>query len=161
MDLIVIAQIITGSATLIVALVLVYQLRQQHKDTDIELTMEAMSFLQKQIHAQIVDNDFPELFQKSKFNGIKDLNKFELSKIELWISLETQRIVTEWRLGRQNYRESYYRFQINRLFENKAAIELYDSQLRPITTGMEKVFKKKGLLNIFESSYEENLSKFE
>ena len=34
-----IAQIITGFATLTVALVLVYQLRQQHRDAEILLTM--------------------------------------------------------------------------------------------------------------------------
>ena len=39
MDLVIIAQIITGVATLIVALVLVYQLRQQHKDADIQISM--------------------------------------------------------------------------------------------------------------------------
>ncbi len=37
MDLVIIAQIITGVATLIVALVLVFQLRQQHKDNDIKM----------------------------------------------------------------------------------------------------------------------------
>ena len=39
MDLVVIAQIITGTATLIVAVVLLYQLRQQHKDSEIQISM--------------------------------------------------------------------------------------------------------------------------
>ena len=39
MDLVVIAQIITGTATLIVAMVLLYQLRQQHKDAEIQISM--------------------------------------------------------------------------------------------------------------------------
>ena len=38
MDLVVIAQLVSGIATLIVALVLVYQLRQQHRDSDIQLS---------------------------------------------------------------------------------------------------------------------------
>ena len=39
MDIVIIAQIITGLATLIVALVLLYQLRQQHKDAKRELVL--------------------------------------------------------------------------------------------------------------------------
>ena len=44
MDLIVIAQIITGTATLVVALVLVYQLRQQHRDTEIQISMDYLNY---------------------------------------------------------------------------------------------------------------------
>ena len=46
MDLIVLAQIITGTATLVVALVLVYQLRQQHRDSDRELSLDSLDLVQ-------------------------------------------------------------------------------------------------------------------
>ena len=50
MELIEIAQLVTGTATLIVALVLVYQLRQQHKDSDIQLSMDAIKLMQTQFY---------------------------------------------------------------------------------------------------------------
>ena len=49
MDLEVLAQIITGTATLIVAFVLMYQLRQQHKDTEIQISMMSET-LNERIH---------------------------------------------------------------------------------------------------------------
>ena len=43
MELIEIAQLVTGTATLIVALILVYQLRQQHKDSDSSMSFQAVN----------------------------------------------------------------------------------------------------------------------
>ena len=39
MEILDIAQLVTGISTLLVTLVLVYQLSQQHKDSDIELSL--------------------------------------------------------------------------------------------------------------------------
>ena len=77
MDLIVLAQIITGTATLVVALVLVYQLRQQHRDSDRELTLDSLDLVQNFRINELVSEDFPELYYKSRINGFSNLNDYE------------------------------------------------------------------------------------
>ena len=79
-----IAQIVTGIATLVVALILVSQLYQQHKDTEIQLTMDSWQLNQSLILAEIRDVDLSEILSKSE-KGLSNLtadeeivfNKFE------------------------------------------------------------------------------------
>ena len=99
MDLVVIAQIITGTATLIVALVLVYQLRQQHRDSDRELSLDSLDLVQNFRINELVSEDFPELYYKSRINGFSNLNDYEKYRIYSWLSANLQRIITEWRLS--------------------------------------------------------------
>ena len=75
MDLVVIAQIITGTATLIVALVLVYQLRQQHKDTDSTMSLAAMESRSEQ-NRWFSENTSKEMLEKMK-KGYDFLDEFE------------------------------------------------------------------------------------
>ena len=60
-----IAQIVTGIATLVVALILVSQLYQQHKDTEIQLTMDSWQLNQSLILAEISDVDLSKILSKS------------------------------------------------------------------------------------------------
>ena len=71
MDLVVIAQIITGLATLIVALVLVFQLRKQnqqlelqHKDADIQISMLSENILEKLYNFGNYDDEFISVIYK-------------------------------------------------------------------------------------------------
>ena len=58
MDLEVIAQIITGTATLIVAMVLLYQLRQQHKDSEIQISMMSESLNERLFNFGHFDKEY-------------------------------------------------------------------------------------------------------
>ena len=161
MDLIVIAQIITGTATLIVALVLVYQLRQQHRDSDRELSLDSLDLVQKFRINELVSEDFPELFYKSRINGFSNLNDYEKYRIYSWLSANLQRIITEWRLGRLGNTEVYFKGNFRQFFENKSALELYKDNsyarsFREALISTEKnPLQKKGLRKLSDEVYEE------
>ena len=82
MDLVVIAQIITGLATLIVALVLVFQLRKQnqqlelqHKDADIQISMLSENILEKLYNFGNYDDEFISVIYKGRLNNFEKLNE--------------------------------------------------------------------------------------
>ena len=81
MDLIVLAQIITGTATLVVALVLVYQLRQQHKDSDIQLSMDAIKLMQTQFYLGMDNIEFRKIYSKRE-EGLEFYNNEELGMMK-------------------------------------------------------------------------------
>ena len=72
MELIEIAQLVTGTATLIVALILVYQLRQQHKDSD-----SSMSF-----HGVNLHNENQRWFSENFCNESIEKMKIGLSSLD-------------------------------------------------------------------------------
>ena len=76
MDLVVIAQIITGTATLIVAFVLLYQLRLQHKDSEINLSMQSVS--NRQENRRWFISELDEKFYNKLDLGLSALNNYEL-----------------------------------------------------------------------------------
>ena len=161
MDLIVIAQIITGTATLVVALVLVYQLRQQHRDSDRELSLDSLDLVQNFRINELVSEDFPELYYKSRINGFSNLNDYEKYRIYSWLSANLQRIITEWRLGRLGNTEVNFKAKFRQFFENKSALELYKDNsysrsFREALISTEKnPLQKKGLRKLSDEVYEE------
>ena len=168
MDLVVIAQLITGVATLIVALVLVFQLRKQsrqlevqHLDSDRQLSMESVKMLSRQKELEIVDNNFSELFYKAKFNGLDKLSKLELSKITDWYRGYQHRLVTEWRLGRMDNSLAYFKVHYRNLFENQSAKEFYINTDNGMSLRDGLLYaennpqQKKGLIKIADEVYEE------
>ena len=75
MDLEVLAQIITGTATLIVAFVLMYQLRQQHKDTEIQISMMSETLNERIHNFGNYDKDYSEVIYKGLKIELEELYK--------------------------------------------------------------------------------------
>ena len=168
MDLVVIAQLITGIATLIVALILVFQLRNQsrqlevqHLDSDRQLSMESVKMSSRQRELEIVDNNFSELFYKAKFNGLDKLSKLELNKIKDWYRGYQHKLVTEWRLGRMDNSLAYFKIHYRNLFENQSAKEFYLNSDSGMSLREELLYvennpqQKKGLIKIADEIFEE------
>ena len=148
MDLVVIAQIITGSATLTVALVLVYQLRQQHKDSERELTMQSYSMAREENFLIVENNKLREVIRKAE-KGLIDLEVDEKDLFIMYIQSKFGRLITEWRLGRMKNDPQYYILHLSFL-ENKGAREYY-KLWRPIIFETSKW--KKGLPELIDSVY--------
>lgn len=74
MDLVVIAQIVTGTATLVVALVLVYQLRQQRKDAERDVILSINSQRLELTTSLNSDKDLSEIQYRGNhnFNDLKN-----------------------------------------------------------------------------------------
>ena len=128
MDLVVIAQIITGTATLIVALVLVYQLRQQHKDTDSTMSLAAMESRSEQ-NRWFSENTSKEMLEKMK-KGYDFLDEIEKKILSSHYWNNAQMLATEYRLGRLNRNREYYKFTFKipmMMGEYKACRDLFKS----------------------------------
>ena len=105
MDLVVIAQIITGLATLVVASILIWQMTIQkktldiaHKDADAQLSLDSVKSRRDFLYKQLDNNDLKELFQnKEKY---KDLNENEKQILSKYLRPQFIQITTEFRLGR-------------------------------------------------------------
>tara|TARA_Y100000768_G_scaffold170491_1_gene127617 strand:- start:1475 stop:1957 length:483 start_codon:yes stop_codon:yes gene_type:complete len=123
-DLVVIAQIITGTATLIVALVLVYQLRQQHRDSDRELSMKSMELVQKQMFIGLDNQDFRKILTKRK-NGLMSFTDDEKELVFNYNNMIIVRINTEWRLGRLSGNKIYFKNNYRTLLSTKADLEYF------------------------------------
>ena len=68
MDLVVIAQIITGIATLLVASVLIYQLRIQHNDSVRDFAYQKTEHHLSRMRAVYENKDFREIFAKRDYD---------------------------------------------------------------------------------------------
>ena len=68
MDIVIIAQIITGLDTLIVALVLLYQLRQQHKDAERDLILSINSQRLSLVSMLASDKELSEIQYRGNHN---------------------------------------------------------------------------------------------
>ena len=75
MDLVVIAQIITGTATLIVAVVLLYQLRQQHKDSEIQISMMSETLNERLFKFGNFDKEYYDHLSRLKTAGIHEMGR--------------------------------------------------------------------------------------
>tara|TARA_Y100000814_G_scaffold187834_1_gene137575 strand:- start:187 stop:678 length:492 start_codon:yes stop_codon:yes gene_type:complete len=124
LDLVAIAQIITGTATLIVALVLVYQLRQQHKDSDIQLSMDAIKLMQTQFYLGMDNIEFRKIYSKRE-EGLEFYNNEELGMMKDYFQFQYVRINTEWRLGRLSKNPEYYRVNYLSIMNSKSGMDYY------------------------------------
>ena len=146
-----IAQIITGFATLTVALVLVYQLRQQHRDAEILLTMESWSLNQEVILSEIQSEKLSNIISKSE-KGLHNLDNNEKDVFLKWVSLKFGRLVTEWRLGRMSNDPIYYKIHLSNFMNNKAVLEHYKKTARELD--IEGSIWKTGIIEIVDEIYE-------
>ena len=140
MDLVVIAQIITGTATLIVALVLVYQLRQQHKDTDSTMSLAAMESRSEQ-NRWFSENTSKEMLEKMK-KGYDFLDEIEKKILSSHYWNNAQMLATEYRLGRLNRNKQYYKFTFSNhmmMGEYKACRDLFKNHYLNVQSSTSKV----------------------
>jgi len=105
MELIEIAQLVTGIATLIVATVLIWQMFIQkktldiaHDDADAQLSLDSLKSRRDFLYKQLDNNDLKELFQNKK--TYKDLNENEKQLLSKYLRPQFVQIITEFRLGR-------------------------------------------------------------
>jgi hypothetical protein len=146
-----IAQIVTGIATLVVALILVSQLYQQHKDTEIQLTMDSWQLNQSLILAEIRGVDLSEILSKSE-KGLSNLTADEEIVFNKWLMLKMGRLSTEWRLGRMSNDPRYYEIHLSNFFSNKGVLEAYENFAREGT--IQGTVWKPGFVDIVDGIYE-------
>lgn len=145
-----IAQIVTGIATLVVALILVSQLYQQHKDTEIQLTMDSWQLNQSLILAEISDVDLSKILSKSE-EGLDNLTREEEVIFNKWLMLKMGRLSTEWRLGRMSNDPRYYKIHLSNFFSNKGVLEAYENFARQGT--IDGTVWKPGFVDIVDEVY--------
>jgi len=145
-----IAQIVTGIATLVVALILVSQLYQQHKDTEIQLTMDSWQLNQSLILAEINDVDLSKILSKSE-EGLGNLTREEEVIFNKWLMLKMGRLSTEWRLGRMSNDPRYYKIHLSNFFSNKGVLEAYENFARQGT--IDGTVWKPGFVDIVDEVY--------
>ena len=145
-----IAQIVTGIATLVVALILVSQLYQQHKDTEIQLTMDSWQLNQSLILAEISDVDLSKILSKSE-EGLGNLTREEEVIFNKWLMLKMGRLSTEWRLGRMSNDPRYYKIHLSNFFSNKGVLEAYENFARQGT--IDGTVWKPGFVDIVDEVY--------
>ena len=113
MDLIVIAQLITGIATLIVASVLIWQMFIQkktldiaHNDNDANMSLSAMESRSAQSR-WFAENSNQDMLEKMK-KGFEYLNDEEKLIVSAHFENHSQVLATEWRLGRMGKNKQTY-----------------------------------------------------
>ena len=135
MELIEIAQLVTGLATLIVASVLIWQMIIQkkaldiaHNDADANMSLQAMESRasQQRWFADQVSDDLLDRMEK----GYEHLSKKEKFLIKINHMNHGGVLATEWRLGRVNRNIGYYKNTIRHhmmMGEYKAVRDWYEN----------------------------------
>ena len=146
-----IAQIITGTATLLVAIALLWQLVLQrkslkisHQDAERDLSLRSWQMMIDEFYLVIKNNDFRKIYDK-RHKGLKSLTSEEASALENFFFISLGRINTDYRLGRVGKEEYYYRLHFERLMDSKAGIEYYKSTGRDLFNNTPKEGRKEHL----------------
>ena len=140
MELIEIAQLVTGIATLVVASVLIWQMIIQkqtlniaHNDADATMSLQAMESRSEQ-HRWFVNNCNQEMIDKMK-RGYEYLNDEQKQIAQAHFQNVMQMIATEYRLGRLGKSSAYTEYN----FKNKIMMGEF-----------------KAMRDLFKESYVEN-----
>ena len=156
----VIAQIITGVATLIVASVLIWQMFLQrrslqiaHSDADNNLSMQAIS--QKSDINRWFQDKLTSDFREKLDDGLKALNQHELDIFRTVMLSLGVLANTEWRLGRVDGNPNYYRKFIAEMLRTKAGVEYYKNSGRDFF--IEANYGDPMLVKLGDEAYEEAL----
>ena len=158
MDLVVIAQIITGLATLLVASVLIWQMFIQkrtldiaHKDADNDFSVQVISE-RNAMRRWFIDKLNPD-FENRLNVGLNELNQFEFQIVAIYFRGMSTMTTTEWRLERVGGNPGYFKFAFIALFTHKAILDYYKEIGRRFFT--DGNFGKPGLGIIADEVYEE------
>ncbi|MQF84394.1 MAG: hypothetical protein FI736_06225 [SAR202 cluster bacterium] len=156
MQLIEIAQLVTGVATLIVASVLIWQMIIQkrtldiaHNDADSSMSLTAVEN-KINLNTWFSTNSSIEMIEKMD-KSLESLNPKEKDILSSYAFGHVLLLITEWRLGRMNQNPIYFRNQIRSLFERKAVRELMLEK----RANMGETVTKGGVMSIMDEVYEE------
>ncbi len=132
MELIEIAQLVTGIATLIVASVLIWQMFIQkrtldiaHRDADSSISLDAISH-RANLNMWFSDKCDQEFIDKLN-SGLDSLNNKDKEIITTWLMPSITILNTEYRLGRLDRSPFYYKASIRRFLRYKAFQEIFPS----------------------------------
>ena len=147
MELIEIAQLVTGVATLIVASVLIWQMIIQkktldiaHNDADSNMSLQAMESRSEQ-NRWFAENTSKEMLEKMK-KGYDFLDEFEKKILHSHYWNNAQVLSTEYRLGRLNRNREYYKFTFTipmMMGEYKACRDLFKNHYLNVQSGTSRV----------------------
>ena len=163
MELIEIAQLVTGIATLIVATVLIWQMFIQkktldiaHNDADSSMSLYAMD-TRSRTNEWFADKCTPEFLDKFD-KGLDSLTKKEFIILKTYV-LDTIRVLTtEYRLGRlidnnMNYYRTHFNMELN--LDNKLFLDYIEKyHLEPMHRNMAK-FRYGGFTELMVEVWEE------
>ena len=163
-----IAQLVTGIATLLVALVLVFQLRKQnqqlkimHVDSRNKMSMDSLLIFEKITIPNNYGDEFVNMMWKARIEGISNMSNKEIWEFQTWLTVANRRIIQHYiiDMGSQlGINESailyYWNSNYRLLFEYKAALELYPNVIRERIINLNN-WGVASLLVITDSLYEE------
>ena len=156
MELIEIAQLVTGLATLIVASVLIWQMIIQkrtldiaHNDADSNMSLTAVEN-KVNLNTWFAENSTPELLDKLD-KGLDSMTSKEKRIIEAYTGSHMFLLVTEYRLGRMNRNPVYFRNNIREVLNNKASLEV----MKKNRANRKETSAREEFLNILDEVYEE------
>ena len=148
MNIIELAQILTGSATLIVAIVLLLQIRIQTKSfnlslkgADRELTYRSVEMMLERFRITIENPEFRKLYSR-RFLGLKEFSESEKSALFNYYFMFFAQINTDYRLGRLSNEDYYYRLVFGWVLDSKAGQEWYIEYGRDIFKNTPEKFRK-------------------
>ena len=165
MELIEIAQLVTGLATLIVASVLIWQMIIQkrtldiaHNDADSNMSLVAMD-TRSRTNEWFADQCTPEFLDKFD-KGLDSLTKKEFTTLQTYIMSTMRVLTTEYRLGRLiDNNMQYYRghFSWELKFDKKLFRDFFEEIQIPRILDNRIVQRKRysGLTKIMIESWEE------
>ncbi len=163
MDIIEIGNLITGIATLIVAIVLLLQLRTNHSDSYRELTFKSFEIGQSRMSSLFKDKELSDIYLKSS-NGSKTLNEHEKFMLFSFFALHFGQLATDYTLGRARREDYYYKTTMALVMNNKAGCEWYldqgrkffeNTNTKSIKQGQVKFLQRIGDELYFETTGEE------
>ena len=128
MGIIEVGNLITGIATLIVAIVLLFQLRTNHSDSYRELTFKSFEIGQSRMSSLFNDKELSDIYIKSN-NDSKTLNEHEKFRLFSFFALHFGQLATDYtrKARREDY---YYKTTMALVMNNKAGCEWHLDQGR-------------------------------
>ena len=131
MTVIEIAQLTTGIATLIVAIILLWQTGLSRKDSDVDLTYKSLNTLMNRFGVIYKDEKFRKIYLK-RFKSKNELNENEYVALDFFWRQHIAQVGTDYRLGRANRDKGYYEMAYGFILDCDLACEWYKVKGRKI-----------------------------
>ena len=98
-----IAQLVTGIATFLVALVLVFQLKKQnqqlkiqHQDSNNKMSMDSIFIFEKLTIPNNYGDEFVNMMWKARIEGISNMSNKEIWEFQTWLTVANRRIIQHY-----------------------------------------------------------------
>ena len=131
MTVIEIAQLTTGIATFIVAIILLWQTGLSRKDSDVDLTYKSLNTLMNRFGVIYKDEKFRKIYLK-RFKSKNELNENEYVALDFFWRQHIAQVGTDYRLGRANRDKGYYEMAYGFILDCDLACEWYKVKGRKI-----------------------------